>query len=452
MIGNKKEGKMADLVVKNARILLPDRIFDGGVVVENGRISGIKCNTDLPDADEIIDANGNYLLPGLIDCHVHFREPGASSKEDWFTGSCAAVAGGITTVLDMPNTQPPTITMDRLEEKRKIVMDKALVDYGFHFGATLDNKNDLMKLNRVASVKFYMSRTTGNLQVDSEAIIFEDFKILSEKKIPATVHAENNDMVEYWLNKLKDKKDADAMDYAEFRSNICAANAVNTVLFLSRIAKNRLHICHVSTVEELELIRKNKTSNITVEVTPHHLFLTKNDIKRLGNYSKVNPPLRSERDREALWNAIEEGLIDVIATDHAPHLKKSKERDILTASAGLPGIETMLPLLLNEVNKGRLSIFKLIRLTSENPARIFRIKNKGKIEIGYDADFVIVDMDIEKKVRNEDLFTKCKWSPFDGWKLKGWPVKTFIRGNLVFDEGSIEKIHGTEVAYMEDGS
>ncbi|HIE34361.1 MAG TPA: dihydroorotase, partial [Candidatus Altiarchaeales archaeon] len=202
---------MPDLVIKNAKIVFSGRIFDGGIVIENGKIKDIKSNIELPDADKIIDVKGNYVLPGLIDSHVHFREPGASSKEDWHTGSCAAIAGGVTTVIDMPNTQPPTTTLELLEKKRKIVKEKAVVDYGFHFGASAENQEEIIKLKNVAGVKFYMSTTTGNLKIDNDAIMFEDFKILAKKGIPAMVHAENIDMVEYWTNKLKEKGNATAM-------------------------------------------------------------------------------------------------------------------------------------------------------------------------------------------------------------------------------------------------
>ena len=445
--------KMSDLVIKNSKLVLPEKIVDAGLVIEDGKIKRVTKDKNLPDAEEIIDARGNYVLPGLIDAHVHFREPGASSKEDWFTGSSAAVAGGVTTVLDMPNTQPPTTTIRHLNEKREIARSKAIIDYGFHFGATIDNSDELSRLgNDIASVKFYMSITTGSLIVDNDAVIFEEFGILRDKKILAAVHAENHDMVEHWFDRLKEREGVDALDYANSRPNICAADALNHMIFLSKMVGNSVHFCHVSTREEVGILRNSKDNRVTAEATPHHLFLTKRDIKELGNYSKVNPPLRSREDQLELWNAIHSGVIDIIATDHAPHLPGEKERDILIASAGMPGLETMLPLLLNEVNKGNLTLIELSRLTATNPARIFRIENKGMIKEGYDADLVIIDLKKEERVDNSRLFTKCGWSPFDGWKLKGWPIKTLVRGNLVFDEGSIERIQGKEVAYSKNES
>jgi dihydroorotase len=442
---------MPDLVIRNSKLVLADKIVKAGIVIEGGKIVRIASDKNLPDAGRVIDAQGNYVLPGLIDVHVHLREPGASSKEDWFTGTSAAAAGGVTTVLDMPNTQPSTTTIQSLNDKREIARSKAIVDYGFHFAASTDNVSELSRLgNDIASVKFYMSATTGNLKVDNDALLFEEFKILANRKILSTTHAENRDMVQYWFDKLKEKEKVDALDYADYRPSICAADALNRVMFLSRMAGNSVHFCHISTKEEIELLKNSKDGRFTAEVTPHHLFLTKENIKELGNYSKVNPPLRSKEDQKALWDALHSGVIDIISTDHAPHLPEDKEREILIASAGMPGLETMLPLLLNDVNKGNLTLIELLRLTSANPARIFRIENKGGIKVGYDADLVIIDLKKEATVDESMLFTKCGWSPFDGWKLKGWPVKTFVRGNLVFDGGSIEKTQGREVTYSKN--
>ncbi|MBN2013829.1 MAG: dihydroorotase family protein [Candidatus Altiarchaeota archaeon] len=442
---------MPDLVIKNARLVLSDKIVQAGLVIEEGRIKQIVSDPKLPQADRVIDAHGNYVLPGLIDVHVHLREPGSSSKEDWITGTSAAAAGGVTTVLDMPNTQPPTTTIQTLSDKRAIAKPKAKVDYGFHFGASLDNLDELRRLeDDIASVKFYMSVTTGNLRVDNDAVIYEELKILAKKGILATTHAENRDMVQYWLEKLKQKENPTAVDYADYRPNICASTALNQLLYLSRKAGSRIHFCHVSTREEVNLLRKNKREGVTSEVTPHNLFLTKENIKELGNYSKVNPPLRSKQDQGTLWKAIRSGVIDVIATDHAPHLLEEKEKDILSASSGMPGLETLLPLLLNEVGKGTISLIELSKLTAGSPAKIFRIRGKGAIVEGYDADLVIVDLKKEAKVENEKLFTKCGWSPFDGWKLRGWPLKTFVRGNLVFDEGVIGDTLGKEITYTKN--
>ena len=435
---------MSELVIKNGKLVLADKVFEGDISIDNGRI--FKVGKDL-SGDEVIDAGGMHVLPGLIDAHVHFREPGASSKEDWVTGSHAAASGGVTTVLDMPNTQPPTTTMELLGKKRELTQSKSIVDYGFHFGASTENIDELRTVEGIASVKFYMSSTTGNLLVGNDAVLFEELKVLAKRGILAIVHAENREMIQHYTEKLISEGRMDPEAYSDARPSICAAEAANRVIFLSRMAGNRIHLCHVSTREEVDIVARNKSAAVTAEVCPHHLFLGRGDLRKRGSLFKTNPPLRSGDDREALWKGIHSGVIDLIATDHAPHLRESKEKDIWSASSGVPGVETLLPLLLNEVNKGNLTLNQVIKLTAMNPARIFRVRNKGVIKEGFDADLVIVDLNKEKEVRNDRLFTKCGWSPFDGRKLRGWPVMTFVRGNQVFDHGNINKIRGQEVSY-----
>ncbi|OYT54013.1 MAG: dihydroorotase [Candidatus Altiarchaeales archaeon ex4484_2] len=441
---------MAELVIKNSHLVLPEGVVDAGLVIGAGKIKDIVKDSALPEADTVVDAGGKYILPGMIDVHVHMREPGAVSKEGWVTGSKAAVAGGVTTLFDMPNTQPPTTSIEELARKRENVKGKSLVDYGFHFAATPDNQEELKKLfGGIASVKFYTCSTVGSLLIDNDAVIFEDFRILGEKQLISTVHAENQVMIDYWMNALKESgEDVSPLTYAKARGNICASESLNSLIYLSKSAGNKLHVAHISTLEEVNLVRKFKDPQLTAEVSPHHLFLSLDDVGRLGSYSRVNPPLRSEVDNGALWEGLFDGTIDMIASDHAPHLRESKEGDVFTASAGFPELETTLPLLLNETHKSRLTLELIAKITAENPARVFRVKNKGRIEKGFDADLVIVDLDREKVVREEELFTKCGWSPYAGRTLKGWPVKTFVGGNLVFDEGIIyEEKKGREVNY-----
>jgi len=440
---------MVDLIIKNAKLVLQDRIFSGGLMIKSGRITKIASNSKLPKWD-YIDACGKYVLPGLIDSHVHLREPGATAKEDWNTGTCAAAAGGVTTVLDMPNNQPPTTTCKALSAKRKLVAPKARVDYGFHFGASgsVDELN-LLKPD-VASVKFFMGPTTGDLYAGDYPTVYEELKAIAEKKIPATVHAENRDMLAYKLRRLKLDKDADALAYADSRPNMAAAVELSHMAYLAKLANERMHFCHVSTWEELSVLSKLSKKNVTAEATPHHLFLTRDDIKKLGSYSKINPPLRSKEDQAALWKAVRSGLIDTIATDHSPHTRKEKEKDIISASAGMPGLETMLPLLLDAVNNRKLTLRDIVRLTAANPAKIFGIKQKGAIKVGYDADLVIVDMKKTAKVADDALFTKCGWSPFSGRRLRGWPIRTFVRGALVYDEDMVYQNRGREVSYTRN--
>lgn len=397
------------LLIKNCRILIKDKLYAKNILIKNGKIAKI-TNKEL-SSDSIIDAKGNLVLPGMIDCHVHFREPGLTHKEDFLTGSMAAAKGGITTILDMPNTLPPTTTISVLEEKRRLAA-KSIVNYGLIFGAAKDNIADIKKAKNIAAVKLYMDYTTGDLKVDDfNAIrgVFETSKI-------AIVHAEEENV----------------------------KNAVD-ILIKNKI-KNKLHIAHVSSAKELSYAKSSKAKKqTTVEVAPHHLFMNEKDLQNLGAFAEMKPRLKTENDRKALWRGIEDGAVDVIATDHAPHLREEKEK--ANYPFGVPGVETVLPLLLDAFNSNKISLGNIMKLCCENPAKIFKIKNKGFLKEGYDADLVIVDLDKRQAVRNEDLLTKCKWSPFEGKILKGWPVTTIVNGNVVYDNGKVFDIKAKEVQY-----
>jgi len=396
-----------NLLIKNAKIFTKGILINKNIFIENQKIRKI-TNQNLK-ADKVIDAKNKIILPGLIDSHVHFREPGLTHKEDFLTGSKAAAAGGITTFLDMPNTKPPTITLERLEEKRRLAK-KSIVNYGFHFGSTADNIEEIKKVKNVASVKIYMDVTTGELIIKNDDVLKKIFQI----PITKTIHAENEQI----LKAIELGKDY-----------------------------SRLYFCHVSSKQELDYIIKNKTSNIFIEVTPHHLFLTEQEKEKHKGFAEMKPSLKTKEDQIALWECIKNNQVDTIATDHAPHTKDEKMQ--INYPYGVPGCETMLPLLLNAVNDGLLTIKKLVQLCCENPVKIFKIKEKGFIEEGFDADLTIVDMNLEKEVNTDDLMTKCKWSPFNGLTLKGWPVMTIVNGNIVFDNGNINHVRGKEVGYYE---
>ncbi len=397
------------LLIKNGKIYKNGALVRKNIFIKEDKITKI-TNQELK-ADKTIDAKNKIIIPGLIDSHVHFREPGQTQKEDFLTGSMAAAAGGITTVLDMPNNQPPTTNLQRLDEKKRLAK-KSIVNYGFHFGSTDDNIAEIQKVKDIASVKVYMESTTGNLMIDNEHSLKNIFT--SNKTI--AVHAEN----EHILHAIE----------------------------LIQDSNNDLYFCHISSQEELHYTKKEKIKNkIYVEVCPHHLFLTAKNVNELGSFAEMKPHLKTKEDQKALWEGIHNGKIDTIATDHAPHTKEEK----LTPNYpyGVPGCETMLPLLLNAVNEKRLTLKKLVQLCCENPSKIFKIKNKGFIKEGFDADLTIIDLDLEKEVKNNELFTKCKWSPFDSWKLKGWPVTAIVNGNIVFDNGKINNIVAKEVSYNE---
>jgi len=393
------------LLIKGGQIVKEDASLElRDIFISEGKIKGFEAKK----AETTVDASGLIILPGMIDCHVHFREPGLTNKEDFFTGSCAAAAGAVTTIMDMPNTKPPTITAEALEQKRKLAK-KSIVNYGLHFGT--GELDEMKKAENVASVKVYMDFTTGDLIIENKNKLQEVFNARSH----IMAHAEGDN--------------------------------VKVAIELIKNTDNSLHLAHISTKEELEIIKKEKNDKITVEVTPHHLFLNEDDARELKGFGVMKPSLKTKQDQEALWQAIEDGIIDTIGSDHAPHTKREKQSD--NPPFGVPGVETTMPLLLNAVNEKRLTLKKVMELTSENPAKIFGLKTKGKIKVGYDADLMIIDMNMEKHVDEENLFTKCKWSPFKDWPLKGWPVCTIVNANVVFEKGNIvnDFIKGREVDF-----
>ena len=397
------------LLIKNGKIYQNGSLIKKNIFIKKGKI--IKITNQELKADKTIDAKNNIIIPGLIDGHVHFREPGHTQKEDFLTGSMSAAAGGITTILDMPNTDPPTTNILRLDDKRNLAK-KSIVNFGFHFGSKNNNIAEIKKAKRIASVKVYLDYTTGDLKLDN----FNTLKqIFSSNKI-ITVHGENENIIK--------------------------------AIKLIQHAKTHVHFCHVSSKEELHYTKMEKIKNsVSIEVCPHHLFLTSKDLNELGSFGEMKPNLKTKDDQKALWEGINNGKIDTIATDHAPHTKEEKYE--VNYPFGVPGCETMLPLLLNSINEKKITLKKIIQLCGENPVKIFKIKNKGFIKEGFDADLTIIDLDLEKEVKNDDLFTKCGWSPFDGWKLTGWPVTTIVNGNIIFDNGKINNKAANEVEHND---
>jgi len=374
------------ILIKNCRLV--EKKGATHLFIKNGKIAEIGVEKR---ATKTIDAKGKYLLPGLIDAHVHFREPGGEHKETIRTGSKAAAAGGVTTVLDMPNTKPPTATLKDYKKKLKLGK-KSVINYIPYFLGEAENLKELKKLPKEIPVKVFLDVTTGhNILTDKNRLL----NIFKTRKLTA-VHAEGENL--------------------KFASE------------LIKLTKNKLYLCHVSSEEEIEFLKKHKTKQIYVEVTPHHLFLNSDDVK--DAFGVCLPLIKSELNRQTLWQALREGLVDTICTDHAPHTKQEKKSK--NPPFGLPGVETRLPLLLNAVSKKKLTLKQVVELCCHNPAKIFGLKNKGFIKKGYDADLVMVDMKLKKKVENKNLYTKCKWSPFTGWQLRGWPVMTIYGGKIIF--------------------
>jgi dihydroorotase len=423
---------LTSLLIRNARIARPDgSLFEGDLLCEGERVARIDRHITAR-ADETLDAEGHLLLPGVIDPQVHFREPGKEYKEDLASGSRAAVAGGVTSFLEMPNTEPPTITQAALDDKLRRAAAKSVANYGFFIGATRDNLEELNRAAPVAGIKVFMGTSTGRLLVDRP----EDLeRIFANGSRLIAVHAEDE-------ARIRERKAqfAGRSDYAvhsEIRDAECALAATKLALALSKKYKRRLHILHLSTKEEAELLRRDKPSWVTAEVIPNHLFLKTADYATEGARVQMNPPIRGPEDNAALWQALRDGVLDFIATDHAPHTLEEKGRPYPESPAGMPGVETSLPLLLTRMAGGKCTLSEIQKWMCWGPAQAYGIPNKGKIVEGFDADLTLVDMQTEKPVRDEDMLTKVKWSPFRGRCLVGWPLYTVVNGRVAFEHGRI---------------
>ena len=416
-----------DLVLKNCR--LADEVGEHFIKVDDGKITGIS-KTPL-EASETIDIEGNYVLPGFIDPHIHFRDPGLTQKEDFKTGSMAAANGGFATVIDMPNTLPKTNTYRALEEKIKIAKSKSVVNFELQVGhSNLDEMKKMMKLNPI-SVKVFMDLESD----ESLEKIFHDLSILKETTsyngLVAT-HCEKKSIVESETERLKQNEENPAIDYTYARPTKSEDESVKQAIELARANDLRLHICHLSSSKSLSIAKSaSKSMPVSWEFTPHHLLLDNSAYNIYGTFIKTNPPLRPEADSVRIGNLDEESII---GTDHAPHTLEDKTKGTWASSPGIPNLETVVPLLLTEVNNGNLD-FKLIpKIFSENAAKVYGLNSKGKIEIGYDADFTVIDLKREGKFDISEFKTKAEYSPFDGWEYKGLPIMTIVNGKVVMNK------------------
>jgi len=382
--------------------------------------------------EQVIDAEGNYLFPGAIDVHVHFREPGGSHKETWATGSQSAAAGGVTTVVDQPNTEPPTVTGEALEEKRTIADEQSIVDFGINGGVTADwEPESLFAADPFALGEVFLADSTGEMGIEGD--LFADaVERAAAADCTVTVHAEDATLFEDAALENAGEgvgRDADADAWSAFRTAAAEAAAVERALEVTGDFNAAVHIAHTSTPEGIDLAAE---TGATCEVTPHHAFLSRENLDDLGTFGRMNPPLRSEDRREAVFERIADGTVDVVATDHAPHTREEKDASITEAPSGVPGVETMLPLLLaNAGTHGPLSLERVRDLTAANPARIFELPQKGRVEAGRDADLVLVDPDDVEPISAETLHTSCGWTPFEG--MDGvFPFLTMRRGDVVY--------------------
>lgn len=435
------------LIIRHARILLPNGDFlVGDVLTRDRQIVQVAPSIPLP-ADETsireIDATGLTLLPGVIDPQVHFREPGLEHKEDLFTASCACAKGGVTSFLEMPNTRPLTTTQQALDDKLQRAAQKCLVNYGFFIGATAEKLPDLLAAHPTPGIKIFMGSMHGALLVDEEAVLEP---IFANGKRLIAVHAEDQGRIQQRRQEFAGIHDLAI--HSQIQDNQAALLATQLALKLSKKYQRRLHILHMSTAEEAELLRQDKPLWVTAEVTPQHLLLNTDAYEKIGSLAQMNPPLRSLHDNEVLWQALLDGVIDFIATDHAPHTLEEKAQTYPNTPSGMPGVETSLPLMLTQAMQGRCSVAQVSQWMSTSVAKAYGIPNKGAIAPGYDADLVLVDLNAYRPVLREELLTKCGWSPFEGWNLTGWPAFTVVGGQVVYDRGQVNpKVRGEALTF-----
>jgi dihydroorotase len=420
------------LLIRNARIARPDgAIVEGDVLCRNGRIERIDASITAA-TDESIDAAGLLLLPGVIDPQVHFRDPGKEYKEDLASGSRAAARGGVTSFLEMPNTDPPTTTQAALNDKLARAARKCVVNYGFFIGATPNNLDAINSAQPACGIKIFMGSSTGSLLVNRD----EDLeRIFANGTRLIAVHAEDEARIQARVAQFAGRDDPAV--HSEIRDNECARLATAKALALSKKYRRRLHILHLSTHEEVDLLRRDKPEWVTAEVIPNHLHLNKSDYATLGTLVQMNPPIRDPRDNAALWQGLHDNVIDFIATDHAPHTLEEKRQGYPQSPSGMPGVETSLPLLLTEMAAGRCTLAEVQKWMCWKAMEAYGIQNKGRVLEGWDADLVLVDMTTRRTVRHEDMATKVRWSPFHGRELTGWPVYTIVNGAIVFERGRI---------------
>ena len=430
--------------IDNAQVVLPDEILKTSVAIEDGRIAAIDV-ADHTAADETVSANGLHLLPGVIDDQVHFREPGFEHKEDLHTGSRACAKGGVTTFFEMPNTNPTTTSCQRLHDKLQLASTKSVVNYAFFIGATPDNLEELKSADRTPGIKIFIGSSTGSLLVDDQQDLE---RIFAETTLPITAHCEDESTVR--ANQEKFAGMSDVAVHSKIRDHAAAMIATRRAMDLANRHKHQFHVLHVSTADEVELL-KERPDWVTAEACPHHLFLNIDDYPRLGTRGQMNPSLKTKRDNEALWDALREGHIQIVATDHAPHTLQEKAAPYPSSPSGMPAVENSLALMLDQVNRGKCTLRQVVRWMSEQPASIWHVPSKGRIQVGCDADLVLVDLAKSATVHDEQQESKCGWSAWDGATLTGWPVKTWVMGQQVFGDGKVaDQKRGKEVQFVRN--
>jgi dihydroorotase len=435
-----------DLIISGGTLVNHDGIHQGDVAIKDGKIASIGDLSDT-ESKETIDAKGLHVLPGVIDTQVHFREPGADWKEDLETGSRAAVLGGVTAVFEMPNTKPTTSTAEALADKVSRGHHRMHCDFAFYVGATGDNIDKLGELELLpgaAGVKLFMGASTGSLLVaDDESVE----RVMRNGRRRMAIHSEDE-------FRMRDRahltEEGNVHTHAIVRDAEAARLCTERLLRLARKTGRRVHVLHISTAEEMPLLAKNKDI-ASVEVLPQHLTLAGPEIyEKIGTLAQQNPPIRDEAARSGIWWGVEQGVVDVVGSDHAPHLLEEKAEPYPKSPSGMPGVQTMVPVLLTHLNEGRLTLERFVDLTSHGANRLFDISGKGRMAVGYDGDITVVDLKKKRTITNEWIVSKCGWTAFDGFEATGWPVGTIIRGKRVMWEDEIVTPSTGEMIKFQD--
>jgi dihydroorotase len=437
--------QLVDLILQGGTVVNQDGVGLRDIAVDKGRIAGLGDLSNFTAA-ETLDYKGLHILPGVIDSQVHLREPGAEHKEDLESGGRAAAMGGVTAVFEMPNTKPLTVTEAALADKVARATNRMYCDFAFYMGGTRENAGDLAafeKLPGCAGIKVFMGSSTGELLVEDDDGVAS---ILANTRRRAAFHSED----EYRLRqRVTEQVAGDPSSHPVWRDAEAARLCTERLIRIARQARKRIHILHISTADEMPLLAANKDV-ATAEVTPHHLTLSSADYARLGTRLQMNPPVRGLEHQHAIWRALQSGIVDVLGSDHAPHTLEEKAKPYPNSPSGMPGVQTLVPVMLDHVNRGLLSLERFVDLTSHGPSRIFGIARKGRIAEGYDADFTIVDLKKKRTITNDWIVSKCGWTPYDGYDVTGWVQGTLVRGrSIMWDDEIIGQAHGQPVSFIE---
>jgi len=420
------------LIIKNGSCYVNGKLEKTDLALTDNKIK--KIGKFEVNSTKVFDASNKIVLPGIIDTQVHFREPGSTDREDLESGSRAAVLGGVTSVFEMPNTNPPTSNLVEFDKKLNLAKNRMHCNYAFYFGATPDNVDQLARLKGLVGccgVKLFAGSSTGKLLVDKEADIE---KVISQSDRIVSIHSEDEEILNL---RKKFIRGGDVHSHPEWRNIECAMSSTRRVVKIAERYNKQIHVLHVTTKDEIDFLAMHK-KNVTFEITPQHLTLYAPDCyDKIGTFAQMNPPIRKKKHHDRLWVAVKNSVVDILGSDHAPHSKEDKNKKYPASPSGMPGVQTILPIMLNHINNEKLNLEQLVKLMCENPCRIFGIKNKGYIKEDFDADLTIVDMNKEQIIKNEMMASKCGWTPFNNLTVKGFPVATIINGKIVMSDGKV---------------